>query len=315
MIVSFILRDDLYIPAVEAFFGEKISKCHTKEEAMKVLPEADIIITLGGGGLLIDTEMLSVSKKLRLVLSVSAGVEKLPLRELHERGIAVCNTKGTQSVSIAEYVLGSMLAMCRHMPTFLKNQGKACWENILGSDLEGQTLCVIGTGSVGSEIAKKAKAFKMKVLGIKRRPERVEGFDDVWGRDKLHEALGQSDFIVIVTPLTPDTHHLLKANEFQVMKNTAVVINVSRGQTIDEAALINALQNRKIAGAVLDVFDIEPLPADNPLWMMENVMITPHNSALTLNAYKKITQQLCENIVDFRQGHALINQIKKNELY
>jgi phosphoglycerate dehydrogenase-like enzyme len=208
-----------------------------------------------------------------------------------------------------------MLAMNHHIPTFVRNQGKKYWHNIFGNDLEGKTLCVIGTGSIGKEIGKKAKAFDMKVLGIKRHPEPVENFDIVWGNDRLHEALSQSDFIVIVTPLTPDTFHLLKAEEFRVMKNTAVIINVSRGQTVDEEALINALQNEEIAGAVLDVFNVEPLPAESPLWELENVLLTPHNSALTKNSDRKTIRFLCDNIDNFRRGQKLVNQIEKNELY
>jgi D-2-hydroxyacid dehydrogenase (NADP+) len=312
MIVSLIIWNTPYIPAIENFLGEKITECRTKEEAMSMLPEAEIAIVMGGAGLTIDEDMLNAGKKLKLILSVSAGVEKLPLKQLHDRGIAVCNSKGAHAVTIAEFVLGGMLAMSHHFPAFMRNQANAQWRTFFsGDDLEGQTLCVIGAGSIGSEIGKKAKAFDMRVLGLKRKPEPLEYFDEVWGIERLHEALGQSDYVALITPLTPETYHLMGVEEFRVMKDTSVFMNVSRGDTVDEAALINALKRKQIAGAFLDVFHTEPLPKESPLWTMENVVVTPHNAGPSTNSERKTVKLLCDNIIRFRQGRELVNKVQE----
>lgn len=316
MIVSLLIWDTPYIAAIEKFLGEKIVECRTKAAALKALPEAEIVLLMGGGGLCLDAEMLDASKKLKLVLSVSAGIEKLPLQALHQRQIAVCNTKGAHAVTIAEFVLGGMLAMSHHFPTFIKNQSASHWQSFFsGDDLEGQTLCVIGAGAIGSEIGKKAKAFDMKVLGLKRHPEPIAHFDAVWGIDRLPEALRLADYVVLIAPLTPDTYHIMGAAEFKQMKKTAIFINVSRGDTVDEEALINALQDAQIAGAFLDVFHTEPLPKQSPLWAMDNVFVAPHNAGPSANSERKLTQVLCDNIVRLRNGQPLINQVKHGALY
>ncbi len=316
MIVSLLVWDTPYIAAIEKVLGEKITECRTKESALRALPEAEIVILLGGGGLQLDHELLSVSKKLRLVLSISAGMEKLPLPALHDRNIAVCNTKGAHAVTMAEFVLGGMLAFSHHFPTFIKNQAQAHWQSIFaGDDLEGQTVCIIGAGAIGSEIGKKAKAFDMNVIGIKRHPAPLLYFDEIWSLSRLHEALRLADYVVLITPLTPDTFHLMGAEEFACMKKFAVFINISRGDTVDEAALIYALQEKKIAGAFLDVFHTEPLPKESPLWAMENVFVAPHNAGPSNNSERRVTQVLIDNIVRLRNGQELINQVKKDEMY
>jgi phosphoglycerate dehydrogenase-like enzyme len=166
MIVSLVHWKNNYIPALEKLLGENIYECHDKQEAIKALPEADILITFGGGdgeyAIPIDEDILSVCKKLRLVLSLSAGIEKLPLQTLFSKGIKVCNTRGAHGGSIAEYVLGGMLVISHHYHTFIRRQEKCEWKPILqGEDIENKTLCVIGTGSIGQEIGKKAKALSI----------------------------------------------------------------------------------------------------------------------------------------------------------
>ncbi|MDR3362730.1 MAG: D-2-hydroxyacid dehydrogenase [Desulfovibrio sp.] len=316
MIVSIIHWKNKFIPALEKLLGEKICECHDKQEALKVLPEADILLTFGVGGgeysIPMDEEILSACKKLRLVLSLSAGIETLPLQALLSKGIRICNTRGAHGGSIAEYVLCWILIISHHFHTFIRRQERCEWKTILyGEDIEGKTLCVIGVGSIGQEIGKKAKALNMRVTGTKRHPEPVQGFDKVLGTGHLHELLGEADYVVLSTPLTRETHHLMGAEEFQKMKDTAVFINVSRGNTVDESALIQALEEKQIAGAILDVFQIEPLPASSPLWKMENVLITPHNAGPTKNTKNKTIQLLFENIVRFTNGKALINEIKE----
>lgn len=313
MIVSLVTWKNPYIPAVMKILGEEIVECYNRQEALNTLPKAEIVITMGGG---FDEEMLEASKNLRLLLSLSAGIEKLPLDKLHQKGVAVCNTKGAHGTSISEFVLGGMLSMAHSFPTFIRNQEKTIWQPVFHiNDLQGQTLCIVGAGSIGSEIGKKAKAFDMTVIGLKRNPEVLACFDEVWGIDRLHEALGKADYVVMITPLTAETYHLMGAEEFRAMKDTAVFINVSRGNTVDEDALVQALLEKQIAGAVLDVFRKEPLQQDSPLWTMKNVMVTPHNSGFTNNTLTKTVQLICENILRYRKGQELLNQIKGKQTY
>jgi phosphoglycerate dehydrogenase-like enzyme len=219
-------------------------------------------------------------------------------------------------VTIAEFVLGGMLAFSHHFPTFIRNQQKARWQSVFsGEDLDGQTLLVIGAGAIGSEIGKKAKAFDMRVIGLKRHPEPVDYFDEVWGINRLHEALGMADYVVMITPLTSETYHLMGAAEFGSMKKSAVFINVSRGDTVDEDALIEALREKQIAGAFLDVFHKEPLPETSPLWSMDNVLVAPHSAGPSNNAERKLIGSLCDNIARLRSGQPLKNQVKKDEMY
>ena len=234
-----------------------------------------------------------------------------PLEEVRRRGIRACNPKGAHAVSIAEYVLGCMLSVSHQFPAFLRNQEQSVWKmNDRSEDLEGKTLCVVGAGSIGQEIGKKAKAFDMNVIGLKRHPEPLGFFDEVWGNDRLGEALGCADYVVLVTPMTPETYHMMGMEQFRMMKETAIFINVSRGDTVDEDALISALENHQIGGAVLDVFHCEPLPQDSPLWSMEQVLVTPHNSGLTGNTVRKVVKITLDNIRRFREGRELVNQIE-----
>ncbi len=314
MIVSLLRWQNDYISSLEALLDEKILTCSDKQSAMQVLPEAEIIITVGGAPLL-DSEMVAVLKKPALVLSISTGVDQLPLAELSAQKIAVCSAKGAQAVSVAEYVLCCILAMRHRLPAILSNQSNKHWENYFGADIDGRTLCVIGTGRIGIEIAKRAKAFNMQVHGVKRRPAPVEPFDRVWGTDDLTDALAEADVVVVATPLTDETYHLISAAQLRVMKTSAILVNISRGPTVDETALIDALQSGQIAGAVLDVFEKEPLSTQSPLWGMDNVIVTPHNAALTEDTNRKIIQILHKNILNFRNGCALINQINPNAAY
>ncbi|HHT16346.1 MAG TPA: D-2-hydroxyacid dehydrogenase [Papillibacter sp.] len=294
---------------------EPITICRGRAEAMDALTEADIVITSGASPLL-DEEMIDAAKGLKLVLSTSAGVDRIPVDTLHRRGIPLCNTRGAHAVSIAEYVLGAMLCVSYRLPLFIRNQDKALWQNVYGIEgLEGKTLCIIGAGSIGSVIGKKAGALGMRVVGLKRSVQPLEGFDQVLPITALYETLEEADFVVLITPLTPETYHLMDSEAFSRMKPSAVFINVSRGDTVDEAALIRALKERTIAGAILDVFHTEPLPKDSPLWTMPNVLVTPHNSAITQDACQKSAAILCENIRRFRRGDALLNVIEGGKAY
>jgi D-2-hydroxyacid dehydrogenase (NADP+) len=291
--------------------GETIHAFYSPQEAVEVLPDAEIIITFGR----LDRDILKTCRSLKWVFSMSAGVEKLPLAELREMGVTVTNARGIHGPQIAEQTMGMIITFNRCLNRCARNQLQKRWEVLPVGELTGETLCIIGAGSIGKEIARKAKAFDMKVIGLKRHPETLEHFDLVWPVDKLHEALRQADYSVLITPLTDDTYHLIGAQEFRVMKRGSIFINVSRGDTVDETALIEALQNGSIAGAGLDVFHEEPLPPGSPLWDMENVMITPHNAGSSPHYITRIIDLFLANLSCYRQGKPLPNRIDLKRKY
>jgi len=229
--------------------------------------------------------------------------------ELKKKGVIINNTSGVHAGAIAEYVLGGLLMMSHHLHKYYKDQLHGIWGKVhSGENLEGKTMCIIGAGNIGREIGKKAKAFDMNVIGLKRTPEPLMYFDQVLPMEKLDETLGIADYVVLVTPLTEETYHLMNESRFQLMKSGGVFVNVSRGDTVEETALIKALQNKQIAGAVLDVFHEEPLAESSPLWSLDNVIITPHASGISRNTTNRIIGMFQKSYNCYRNREVLPNQ-------
>lgn len=224
--------------------------------------------------------------KLRWVHTSAVAVETLCLPELFARGVAVSNTRGVQAVPIAEHVMAVALALAKQIPFVIENQRQARWaqNEFVGSRLpwllKGRTLGLIGVGTIGSEIAKRAAAFGMRVIALRRRPAygTIGHVERVYGRDDLDDFLGQCHVLAICAPLTPETDSLMGAQQFAQLPKGAVVINVGRAKIVDTDALIAALHSGHLAGASPDVFPHEPLPPEHPLWTTPNVILTPHTS-------------------------------------
>lgn len=311
MIISLVYGQNKMLSILEEILGEKIYECRDKETALKYMPEAEIVITIGGGNfaLPMDEDLVKCAYKLKWVFSISAGVERLPIEELKSKGVIVNNTSGVHAGAIAEYVLGGLLMLSHHFHKYYKDQLQSIWgKSYSGENLEEKTMCIIGAGNIGKEIGKKAKAFDMNVIGLKRTPTPLMYFDQVLPMDKLEECLGIADYVVLVTPLTEETYHIMNESKFQLMKSSAVFVNVSRGDTVEESALISALQNKQIGGAVLDVFHEEPLADNSPLWNFENVIITPHASGISKNTTKRIIKMFRDSYNCYRNQEELPNQ-------
>jgi phosphoglycerate dehydrogenase-like enzyme len=183
-------------------------------------------------------------------------------------------------------------------------------------EVRGATLLVIGLGSIGAEVAQMAAALKMHVIGVREHPERgTAGANEVVGYEALESAIGQADFVVLAAPLTPRTRHLIDARRLQLFKPTAFLINVSRGALVDEAALVKALRERKIAGAALDVFEEEPLSRWSPLWKMPQVLITPHTAFLTENVWRRHYEVFTANLKRYMAGQPLEGVVDKSRGY
>ncbi len=179
-------------------------------------------------------------------------------------------------------------------------------------EIDGATMGLIGVGAIGEKTAEKAKGLNMKVLGLRRHPERTSPFvDRMVGPDKLHDMLAVSDWVVITAALTPETQGMIGSAEFEAMKETAFILNIGRGPIIQEAAMVKALQEKTIAGAGLDVFEAEPLPEESPLWGMKNVVITPHVSGSTPKYMDRLLDIFIENLTRYQAGEPMINVVDK----
>ncbi len=251
--------------------------------------------------------------RLRWVHTSAVAVETLCLPELFARGVLVSNSRGVQATPIAEHVLAVTLALAKQLPFVLENQRSARWaQNELGDDrlpwlLRGRTLGLIGLGTIGREIARLAAAFGMRVVGIRRRPnrERVEAVEEILPPTSLDDLLAAADVLVIAAPLTPETDQLIGARELARMKPQAILINVGRARILDSDALVGALVARRLGGAALDVFPQEPLPEDHPLWTCPNMLLTPHTSGFRQGHWDEVIELFSENLRRFERGDEL----------
>ncbi|WP_077213180.1 D-2-hydroxyacid dehydrogenase [Bacillus dakarensis] len=282
--------------------------------AKDIIHHADVIVSLGA----VKEELIRKAKGLRWIQICSVGVEKLPLDLLREKKIELTNAKGIQTIPMAEYTIGSILQFSRNSYQLYKNQNNGIWDRKVEIDeIFRKTIGIIGTGTIGQGIAKMGKACGMHVLGVNTTGTKLPYFDKTVDKTKMEDVLVESDYVVVITPSTPDTEGLIGTKQIQKMKNNAVLINIARGAVVDEDALILALQERKIRGAVLDVFEQEPLPENHPFWELENVIITPHIAAKSpmytervIDMFKRNLQlfiehkpELMENRVNVMKGY------------
>ena len=260
------------------------------------------------------------AKKLRWVHSLSAGVEKILFPALIESSVVLTNARGVFKRSLAEFAVLGMLYFYKRVRRLVDNQRSHHWDDFSVDMLPGKIMGVVGYGEIGRECASLAKALGVKIFALRRRPEK-SGKDSIADRvfpaSDLKEMLKEIDVLVAAAPLTPETHHMISDPEFEAMKTSAMVINVGRGPVIDEAALIRALRNQKIAAAALDVFEEEPLPESSPLWKMENVLISPHCTDRTRDPdwLDLSAQAFVENFRRFMDGKELENIVDKKAGY
>ncbi|MCB0046874.1 MAG: D-2-hydroxyacid dehydrogenase [Caldilineaceae bacterium] len=229
--------------------------------------------------------------------------------------LVVTNGSGIHPIPITEHIFGLILAFGRHIHTQIRLQARNEWRSMPGEslfELPGKTMLLIGVGAIGERTAEVARALGMRVLGLRRDPtQAVAAVDAMYGQDALLELLPQADFVVLTVPLTHETNYMIGKAELQVMKRSAYIVNVGRGGTIDEEALITALEKGWIAGAGLDVTEVEPLRQDSPLWQMDNVIITAHYAGATPNYYERLTALFVDNLQRYLAGEPLRNIVDK----
>jgi phosphoglycerate dehydrogenase-like enzyme len=268
------------------------------------LPDAEALIAFQ-----FPVEALPRARRLRWIQLTSAGAEQLlPGRALLD-GIAVTNTRGIHADLMADYALATMVMLHWDFPRFFADQQARRWAPRLALPLAGQTLAVVGAGAIGGEIARRAAACGLHVLAVKRTPGAVEGAAEVVTPDALHGVLGRADFVVLVVPQTAATRGLIDEAALRAMRPTAHLINIARGSVVDGAALVRALREGWIAGAALDVFDEEPLPAESPLWALPNALITPHVAGEPADYARRVADVFVDNLARLRRGEPLRNRV------
>ena len=234
---------------------------------------------------------------LKFIQLTSAGFDRVPMEDINRRGIKIFNARGVYSIPMAEFALTGVLSLYKGLKFFGENQLQKSWvKNRNLKELYGQTVCVVGAGSVGTECAKRFKAMGCKVIGVDLYPRESEAFEIVYSLDKLDDVLAEADVVVLTLPLTEQTRGLFDKRKFELMKDGSVLVNISRGAVVDEASLIHALSNGKLYGACLDVFENEPLSSDSPLWNYKNVIVTPHNSFVGNKNSERLFKLILENL-------------------
>jgi phosphoglycerate dehydrogenase-like enzyme len=261
-------------------------------------------------------KVLAAAPTIRWQHTPGSGVNHIltPTFLLHD--IILTNSSGVHAIPIAEFVLNFMLYHAKNVRELQDLQTNHYWNKWLElQELYKKTLLIIGTGNIGQEIALRAKAFGMQIWGSRRNPEPLANFDKIVGANEWKALLPEADYIVIATPLTPETKGLINAETLRLMRPTAYLINIARGAIVDENALLTALREGWIAGAGLDTFESEPLPPESPFWSLPNAFITPHCSALTPQVRSRIVKLFIDNLTSYRNKEKLRNVVDKNVGY
>lgn len=261
------------------------------------LRDADVIVVAPREGRLLR-EVWPHAARVRWVHALAAGVESLVFPELD---VTLTNSRGIFADALGEWALAAMLFFAKDLRRLVRNQDASLWAPFNVTRLEAATVGIIGFGSIGRAVARRAEALDMRIVATRATP--------------LDELLAAADYVVISTPLTPETRRLIAARELALMKPNAVLINIGRGAVVDEAALIDTLRAGRIRGAALDVFENEPLAAGHPFWSMENVLLSPHCADHTDDAHDRTMQFFLENLRRFQDGEPLVNLVDKAKGY
>jgi len=292
----------------------EIRSIEDEAELPAALADADVFV-----GWTFPAPLFARAKRLRWVHSANAGVEANLFPELVTSDVVLTNGAGLHSVSIPEHVLGLMLALARNLHESARLQARSSWERFTAiafgggiRELNGSNLAILGAGAIGASLAKLGSALGMNVRIMRRRPGRpVAGAEAVVGQEQKLELLAWADFVVLATPLTKETENLIDRDALRAMKPSAHLINIARGEVVDDQALLDALRSGAIAGAGLDTFREEPLPASSPYWALPNVIVTPHVSGYTQRYFERTVELFRDNLRRFVAGERLRNVVDK----
>ena len=300
------------------FPGHTFVQTSSYDDLGDVISDADVLL-----GWSLRPEQFARATRLQWIHSSAAAVHQLMFPEVVNSAVQVTNARQVHAPVVAEHALALIFALAKRLPRCADYQRQSLWaqqaifeEKPTVREVKGSSVCLIGFGGIGREFARRAHALGMKVLAVREHPERGrQGASQVFGRDRLHDALPLADFVVLAAPLTPATKHIMNAAALAAMRPDAYLINVGRGPLIDDDALIATLRQNRIAGAALDVFADEPLPPASPYWTLKNVLITPHIAAVTEKLWERHYALISENLKLFVAGKPLKGIVDKTKGY
>jgi len=282
-----------------------VTHAETPAEEQEGIETADVAT-----GFSLSPADLTDAQNLDLFACVFAGTGHLDLDAFEKHGVAVTNASGVHGPNMSEYVIGAMIALSRQFPRAWRQKQRHAWQNYSVSELTGSTVTVVGLGSIGQAVVSRLEAFDVDTVGVRYTPEKGGPTDEVYGFDEIHEAVVDTDYVVLACPLSDATEQLIDEEVFMTLPSNAYLINVARGPVVETDALLDALRSNKIAGAAVDVTDPEPLPADHPLWDLDNAMITPHNAGNSPVYYERFADILEENVHALESGEQLRNRVR-----
>lgn len=283
--------------------------CKNREQIEQVIDQAEIILS----GHTFPGDLIGKARNLKWIQSMAAGVENYARSKLLPPNVVFTKIKGVFGPIMSEYVVGYILAITQNMKKTFTNKEKKRWEHFVVDSIRRKTVGVMGLGSVGAYIAYQIHLMGALVIALEEQEKKLPYVNQEYSVTEIEEFLRRSDFVVVAIPLTNATEGILGEREFGMMKESAHLINVSRGPLVQEEALLKALKQRSIAGAVLDVFHEEPLPQDHPLWDLDNVIITPHISGPSIP--EDIAKIFIENLRRFEEGKKLEGVVDREKEY
>lgn len=311
-----------------AWFSERLSQEFPQLTLVRITDNdaiaeeiRDTEITLASS---LQPEQFQAARNLRWIHSPSAAVHHLLFPELASSDVVLTNARDVHGPVVAEHVIALIFALAKNLPAAIRFQQKHVWGQEISwltgqrpHELAGATLGLVGLGSIGRAVANHAAALGMKVIAARQHPEsaKPESVHEVLPASRFDELLARSDYVVLAAPVTQSTQKMIGRPQLAKMKPDACLVNVSRGELIDEPALIDSLRDRKIRGAALDVFEKEPLPADSPLWDLENLLITPHTAGMTEKLWERHYALFSENLRRYLSGQPLLALVDKQSGY
>ena len=318
ILFSFDLKDKYLESIKNSFDNIEVKKSEDMDILTKEIKDADVLVAMLMRKF--DTDLIKMGDNLKWIQSWSAGVDKFlednSFKYLKENEIALTSVRGIHKDSMSEQVMGYLISFSRRLPELMELKKKKEWDRLKVDYLKDKTLSIFGLGAVGKEVAKKAQAFKMNVIGVKRNTDvEIPGVQEIYSPDQAEKVLNKSDYVVVTMPLTEETRGYFGYDKFKAMQETAYFINVARGEIVKEKEMIKALNKDLIAGAALDVFEEEPLPEESPLYEMDNVILTPHTSGLFPDYNKEAVEIFKNNLRRFLEGKELKNVIDPNRQY
>ena len=291
--------------------GVSVQVASSLAEAGPALADATILVSIGGHLGDDAADVYRAATNLKWIQSFGTGTDNIKGHAALDADIMVTNVHGIHGPQLSEAAFAAMLSFARNIPQTVRNQDQRNWQRTTPTLLSGKTAAIFGIGAIAADLAPRCAAFGMRVIGISGTARDLQGFDRVYARADFAEAVADADYLIVLTPYTPETHLFLGRKAFAAMKPSACLINLARGGVVDEAALLAALDTGEIAGAALDVFETEPLPTDHPLWGHPKVMVTPHNAGFHAGYPEQAYAAVSDNIARYLSGGvaALANKV------